>query len=171
MFQRRRGLGAAPTRELDFGQGPSQTISPRASCLWLAPQRTQERAEISKYWLWPHVSGCRKGKERVWAREKQGRMNRKNTVTTATEKVDQDAIASPDTPPPVTIVQTPAAAHSPGAPSASAATPQSRLDNSGQGFLKCLPTLFEGCFQSRGKLTGEREDQSNPGVWKAQPAI
>lgn len=63
---------------------------------------------------------------------------------TATERVDQHAIATPAAPPLVTMVQTLAAAQSPDAPSASAATPQNRLDNSGLGVRKCLPALLEG---------------------------
>lgn len=113
VFQRYQELGAEPTQELVFSQDPPQTISPRASRLWWAPHWTHESAEISKYWLWLHVSGCCKGREKVWAREKLGRTSRRKTVTASTEKVHRDAIVTPIQPPTVTKVQTLAGAHSP----------------------------------------------------------
>lgn len=124
------------------GPGPS-IISPRASCLWWAPHGAQESAEMSKYWSRPQVSGCRKGNEKVWARETRGRTHGRNTVTAATAQLDRRAIAARAR-----------GGRSPwsrrrrrpvsGAPSAFAATPQSRLDNSRQRFRKCLRVLL-GC--------------------------
>lgn len=143
MFQRRQGLGAAPRPECYFGQGPPGTFSPRESRLWLAPQGTQESAEISKYWLWPHVSGCRKGKEKVWACETLGRSNRRNAITAAAGEMDHAAIASLVPPRPVTMVQSPEAG-----PSPSPHQPLQQLRRADwttpARFRKCLHTL-PGC--------------------------
>lgn len=95
-----------------FGYGPPWTVSPRASRLWLAPHGTQDSAEISKYWLWPQDSGCRNGKEKVWACETRGKTSRRNTCAAAADETDQAAMATPGPPLPVTMVQTPAAAQS-----------------------------------------------------------
>ena len=108
MFQRRRDLGTAPSGDCSFGQGPSRAVSPRASCLWLAPHATQESAEISKYWLWPHVSGCRKGRKKVWACETRGSTSKRNRVTLAADRVDRAAIATTSPRPPVAMVRRPA---------------------------------------------------------------
>lgn len=89
--------------------GPPRPASPRLSCRWLAPHETQDSAEISKYWLWPHVSGSWKGKEKVWACETRGKTNRRNAVTAAEGNGNQAAMSAPAPLPPVTMVQTPAA--------------------------------------------------------------
>lgn len=50
---------------------------------------------MSKYWPRPQVSGCRKGKEKVWACETPGRTHWRNTVTAAAAQLDRRAIATP----------------------------------------------------------------------------
>lgn len=160
------GAGHCTRRECSFGQGPPQTNSPWASCLWLAPQGTQERAEISKYWLWPQVSGFRKGKEKVWACETRGRTNWKNTVTAANDEADQAAIAAPAPQTSVTMVQTPAAAH--------LQRPVRLCGDSAELIGQLPPEVSEMStiaawllgYQSRRKLAGP-----NPGAWHAQPAL
>lgn len=48
---------------------------------------------MSKYWLKPHVSGRRKGKEKVWAHETSQRTKRRNAVPAPAE--EQDLAAMP----------------------------------------------------------------------------
>lgn len=43
---------------------------------------------MSKYWLGPHASGRRKGKEKIWAHETPQRTKRRNAVPARTGELD-----------------------------------------------------------------------------------